>query len=319
MANTTILESEKKRTESMDVKVSTGIQCFSFPSSILYASGDNIPTHSSYLVFSCSKIGLSQGNYASQKATRNAITNCIDSTLFAIALPLPDNGLMDRTSQDFGQVDQSVFAQLGSQYLDNTLTAGSAINLLRTRAVEVLAKSDTMTKVTGQRVLSNHTSQYKGAKLKENTFDYVLRPRNKEELKQCSRIIHLFKKYSSPTFEASKELVHINEDQANRVGSSVNSSTVRVPPTWKIEERIGNGLQRHYDLFKLYPCVITDVEVHFNGSMENYATIAQTGGDAVEVVLRVSFRETIPTTSGDIANNRAKTYGVNDEMEILGL
>lgn len=148
---------------------------------------------------------------------------------------------------------------------------------------------------TGKIPRQRQSYLYNGTNMRTHTFSFVMRPRSKAELRQVGQIIYMFRKYSSGTrsqFDWSQQ--KIEETTGHKMDSF---GVVSAPPVWFVEEVIHDRqFSRSIDKFMFGPATVTGVRV--NKTPEQiYQTIANTGGDPVEIELEVTMQELIPVYS----------------------
>ncbi|MGD1448234.1 baseplate tail-tube junction protein [Vibrio harveyi] len=292
---------------SLDPKV----QLFQFPSSVT-----NSNHHSSYLVFSALKYCVESDSlmYSGQRSLRTSILADRVTSLFHIALPMPEQ-LLDKYSHSYGQTQTNVFIEMASKFADDPSLDGlaEAAKVGKSRIVETLTSSDSGTQFTGQRSLQNHVSLYKGTDLRSQTFRYKMRAKNSDELQQIHEIIHRFKRYSAPTLNS--KLRRTTDDKMSQslltASAEVRQSTVDVPIIWSVAERIKDRYKSRFsDAFVMFPAIITEVSTDYTPNQQ-WQTVANTAGDPIEVELAVTFREVIPSDAGFMEAVRAASIASN--------
>lgn len=130
-----------------------------------------------------------------------------------------------------------------------------------------------------QQVYNQHLSaHFKGTALRTQRFEYELRPRNEEELKQVAGLIHFFKANSATSF--------------GKVGDYL-----RVPSRWLVEEITNTATERYIPTFKFGPAYLTSVECDYtpDGSWKTFEN-----GDPIAITLTLEFLEITIVTREDI-------------------
>lgn len=291
-------ETKKVEQDVHEFKPSNIVRCLQFPANV---SAKN--EHSSYLIFSALKVN-SAGTHGSHLQTRtNIAANQVES-LINIALSMPEH-LQEKTSHNYSNSPTSVLADVGASLLSGSYGSGDQIlnslsnsaGVLKQRGVEYLTKSDSMTRLTGQRTLQNNTALYQGTALKEHTFRYMLVPKNEKELREIGAIYHAFLKYSCSTYANTGKVSDMTDEKLQQahvdIPKSSGGSVVNVPPLWSVIERIKTRDKfRHVTPFFMFPCVITDVTLN-KTPHQQYQTVSGSAGDPIAMELSITVKETI--------------------------
>jgi hypothetical protein len=132
-----------------------------------------------------------------------------------------------------------------------------------------------------QQVYNQHLSaHFKGTALRTQRFEYELRPRNEEELKQVAGLIQFFKANSATSFGKAGDYL-------------------RVPSRWIIEEITNTASERYIPTFKFGPAYLSSVEYDYtpDGSWKTFEN-----GDPIAITLTLEFLEITIVTREDIEN-----------------
>lgn len=266
----------------------------SFPSNL-----ESDPRHKNYLIFTAvehdqTKLGamVSHGSMKEKQTKFMDRPNQVENTIGMIRMYMPN--LNENYAHDYGSSSTSIFTELASKLqnvktsdglfstLSGALEAGTGV--LRDRAAQELQKSDAVTQITGMRQLQNHVALYKGTNLREQTFMFVLRPKNTKELQDIGNIIYNFRMHSAGV------------SRKTTFGTDKSLGTIQLPPLWYIEERLkqSSGItNRFVDTFMMGPAVITNVRVNKTPD-QIYQSVAGTSGDPISIELEITFKEIVP-------------------------
>ncbi|MFG0903428.1 baseplate tail-tube junction protein [Photobacterium damselae] len=290
----------KEEKTPLKTKSATGsVTTLQWPSNLTIA-----PQHTSYLIFTVLNFD-SKGNSAErQQGLRRTVTKAIAdgswSSICHIALPMPET-LIDKQSYDYGTPNSSLMAELGGMFLKDGLSS-EMMKVAAQRGIERMTNNATGTQLTGQASMQNKIALFKGARLREHTFKYLMRPKNEQDLKAIHEIVHAFKYYSSPT--SSKSIVEtaadeVIEEKNTSIQGQIRGSIVKVPKTWSVHERLLGDMPRSSSPFVLYPAVVTDVSIDLTPNQQ-YQIVSGTAGDPIEIELSITMRETVQHDSGHI-------------------
>lgn len=151
------------------------------------------------------------------------------------------------------------------------------------------------TQATGNTVNPKATTMYKGTALRQQTFNFQLKPSNEAEVKSVHEIIKTLRGYSSASISAGGAGFEKIEKK---------SDFLKIPHFWFLEEIISkstNPVNPNRDLFKFGPAVLNNVRTNY--TPDQYWVMFESG-DPVYIDLELQFTELIALTREDIMSER---------------
>lgn len=306
---------------SVTTPLGLGIPMRSYPLSLNQRAYDYQPNpHSSCLMFHITQSKPTSKGDLTGKSLKVRQDDFLKSpantgTLGMIQMYMP--AMMENTKHNYASDDTTIWDD-AIQAMGVAAKSGAqeglkkGVSLGTDRVVQHIANTGAVVRKTGQIHKQRQSMLYGGTEMRSHTFLFTMRARNLPELQEIGEIIHMFRKYSSGSRSsvANTSLISDNETAKDVVSSFDTFGTVDAPPIWYVEERVNDTSRpRFVDKFYFGPAVVTNVRVNKSPD-QVYQTLAQTGGDPVEIELEVQMQEMIPVYSDYWDTVRAKTYNL---------
>lgn len=297
-----IVDIENEESEKIDqTGKSEQVKTVSFPSTVAV---DNDDSHINYLVFNAVKpmsdtMDMRSGSLRARRdayvraSTTGNRTNLKEKSLAYIQLYMPS--LNEELAHSYDKSESGFLTDLVNQVSQvasgnkDIMGEDGAMGSIGESALEAIkstgasAVSSTLAQTKGKIYGEKSTGVYQETNLRTQQFTFRMIPKDLQELKAIGKIVHYFRKYSSP-----KLLSNTGKD------GDTSYNTLEVPPIWYIEERVRDrSMPRYIPKFNFGPAVITSVNVNKTPD-ELYKYFDNTGGDPTSIEIQLGFQELIP-------------------------
>lgn len=306
-----ITESDSRKMVLPNETGDTGVQAYQYPLSMV---GDEA-RHSNFLVMYA--VDPMNGGLSNQDIGKRSLGSVNgqfkETTLAVVQMYMP--ALNENISHDYSDNDGGFLQDLMLNYqgtLDPTLENGKEMGTAFAKtAIDKMsvnvgkAAQQFNAQISGQILGSRSANMYKNTSIRQQTFIFQLRPRNKSELREVGNILRTFLVYSSASNQGAanandllkKISPNASAGSMGEGGAGSAFSVLKVPPLWYIEERINNQAKqeniRFTHKFAMGPCAISNIRITKTPE-QVYESFSETAGDPIAIDLELTFTELRP-------------------------